>query len=208
MQLQEWLLNVGLQYQFFGAFFISFVGALSIAFPIPYHLVILALSLGGMDPLVLTLAAGLGSTMGQFFSYALGYYGRGFISEERRRKLDFFLKLFGRYSAIAIFVFALTPLPDSLLFIPLGMLHYKLWKAFASCLAGKTLMFSIIVYFGRYFKDLVLFFFGGESSWIGIIVMLALVILALIILLKVDWERVLEKYVLKTFNPPASSAIN
>lgn len=192
--LQEWLLGIAQQYQFLGVVLVSFIGSLSIVFPVPYTLVILLLGIGGMNPIILTVAGGLGSAIGEFSGYALGYYGRRLISQERRRKMDFFVKVFDRYGPLAVFLFALTPLPDDLLFIPLGMLRYSFWKMFLPCIAGKTFMCFLLAYFGGLFGDLILLIFGEEESWVGMLITIVLLVSVLVVLLKVDWERVFERY--------------
>jgi len=187
-------MNVAHQYQFLGVFFISFIGALSIFFPIPYTIIILALGSAGWNPLLLAVAGGLGSAVGEFSGYALGYYGARFVSKERRRKMNFFVKIFDKYGPLAIFLFALTPLPDDLLFIPLGILRYKFWKTFIPCLIGKFLMCFTLAYFGRLFENLARLIFGEEGSWIGMAITIAVLLVILYVLLKVDWEKVFEKY--------------
>jgi len=194
LQLEEWLKNIAIQYQFLGVFFISFIGSLSIVFPIPYTIVILFLGSQGWNPFLLAIAGGLGSALGEFSGYALGYYGARFISKERRRKMSFFVKIFDRYGPIAVFLFALTPLPDDLLFIPLGILRYKFWKTFIPCLIGKFLMCFTLAYFGRLFENLARLIFGEEGSWIGITITIAALLIIVYVLLKVDWEKIFEKY--------------
>ena len=195
MQLQEWLMNVAQQYQFLGVFFISFIGSLSIFFPIPYTIIILTLGSAGGNPLLLAIAGGLGSAAGEFSGYALGYYGGKLISEKRRRKMNFFVKIFDKYGPVVVFLFSLTPLPDDLLFIPLGILKYKFWKTFLPCLAGKFLMCFFLAYFGSLFRDLAVLIFGEEGSWIGMTITIIVLFIVLFVLLKVDWEEVFEKYV-------------
>ncbi len=195
MQLEEWLKNIATQYQFLGVFFISFIGSLSIIFPIPYTIVILFLGSQGWNPLLLAAAGGLGSAAGEFSGYALGYYGARLVSKERRRKMDFFVKIFDKYGPIAVFIFALTPLPDDLLFIPLGILRYKFWKTFLPCLTGKFLMCFLLAYFGNLFGDLAKLVFGEEGSWIGMAITIVALLIILYVLLKVDWEKVFKKYV-------------
>ena len=194
MQLEEWLKSIAIQYQFLGVFFISFIGSLSIVFPIPYTIVILFLGSQGWNPFLLAIAGGLGSALGEFSGYALGYYGARFISKERRRKMNFFVKIFDRYGPITVFLFALTPLPDDLLFIPLGILRYKFWKTFIPCLIGKFLMCFTLAYFGRLFENLARLIFGEEGSWIGITITIVALLVIVYILLKVDWEKIFEKY--------------
>ena len=194
-QIEEWVKTAPPHYQFLGVFFISFIGSLSIIFPIPYTLVILTLGITGLiNPILLTVAGGLGSALGEFSGYALGYYGARFISKERRRKMNFFVKIFDRYGPIAVFLFALTPLPDDLLFIPLGILRYKFWKTFIPCLIGKFLMCFTLAYFGRLFENLARLIFGEEGSWIGITITIVALLVIVYILLKVDWEKIFKKY--------------
>ena len=187
--------DVASQFGYFGVFLISLIGTMAIIIPIPYTLVILLLGVEGWDPLLLTIAGGTGSALGEFAGYLLGYYGRRIISRDRQRKMDYFLKLFGRYSPVAIFFFALTPLPDDLLFIPLGILRYSPIKAFIPAILGKSLMCFILASFGRIYGDILSFFFGDEGSWIGTIITTVLLIVAIAALYKVDWEKVFDKYV-------------
>jgi len=181
---------------YFGIFLLSLVGAMSIFVPIPYTLVIFWLGASSQwDPFLLMIAGGFGSATGELSGYILGYYGRKIVSQERLRKMSYLIKAFGRYLPIAIFFFSFTPLPDDLLFIPLGILKYKLLKAFIPSLLGKLLMCFTLAYLGKIGADFILLIFGEESSWIGSVILFVLLIIVLIILFKVDWEKVLEKYV-------------
>lgn len=179
----------------FGVFLLSLVGAMSIFVPIPYTIVIFLLGKYGMDPFLLMITGGLGSAIGELSGYVLGYYGRKIISQERLRKMSYLIKAFGRYLPIVIFLFAFTPLPDDLLFIPLGILKYKLYKAFIPSLLGKLVMCYTLAYLGKIGAEVILLIFGEEGSWIGSVILFILLIIVLIIMFKVDWEKVLGKYV-------------
>lgn len=196
--LSEWLQSIAVQYQFLGVFFISFLGSASIVFPIPYTLIILVLGMNHIvDPFVLTVAGGLGSAVGEFSGYALGYYSAKLVSMERRRKMAFFVKIFKRYGSLAIFLFALTPLPDDLIFIPLGILRYNLWRVFIPSFIGKLLMCFLLAYFGNFFGNLLVSTLGEENFWIGMAFSVVFLVIILIVLLKVDWEKFFEKHVAK-----------
>jgi len=188
-----------IQFGYFGVFFISFIGTMSIIVPIPYTLVILWLGMKGtMNPLLLAIAGGSGSAIGEFSGYALGYYGRTIISKKRQRKMNYMVRVLNRYGPIVIFLFALTPLPDDLLFIPLGILRYSFIKAFIPCFLGKLLMCGILAYGGQLYYDILRSIFG-EMTWeiellTSIITAVALVLI-LVALFKIDWEKVLKKYV-------------
>jgi membrane protein YqaA with SNARE-associated domain len=149
----------------------------------------------GWDPLFLTIAGGCGSAIGELFGYLLGYYGRRLISEERQRRMDYLLKLLGKYTPLAIFLFALTPLPDDLLFIPIGLLRYNILKAFIPALLGKFLMIYLVAYFGRVGGDFIESIFGGEGSLLGSVITTILLIAIILALYRINWEKVFFKYV-------------
>ena len=171
----------------------SFIGASSIIFPIPYTIVIFFIA-SRYDPILLAISGGIGAALGEFTGYLLGFYGRRILSQERRRKMEALVKLFGRYGPLAIFIFALTPLPDDLLFIPLGIMRYKLLKAFIPALLGKILMIFILAYFGRIGVDVILLIFGEGNMWVGMAITAVLLAIVLMLLFRIDWEKVLQKY--------------
>ena len=194
---ENWLLdqmkNFALQYGYLGVFIISFIGSVSVVFPIPYTIVIYLLG-AVLNPVLVAISGGVGSALGEFSGYALGYYGRAVVSEERRRKMDYMVKLFARYGPAAIFFFALTPLPDDLLFIPLGVMHYPFWKAFMPALLGKVLMTFILAYSGQQSIAIIETLFGG-SGLLGVVITSALLILIIVAMVKIDWEKLFEKHV-------------
>lgn len=191
------LYELAVQFSYFGVFFVSIIGTLAIVVPIPYTLVIFWLGQAGWDPLLLTLSGGLGSAIGELAGYLLGYYGRRFVSIDRQRKMDYLLQIFGKYSPVAVFLFALTPLPDDLLFIPLGLLRYNVLKAFIPALFGKLIMIYLVAYFGKVGGDIIIGIFGGEGSLIGTIVTMILLITVIVVLYRIDWEKVFDKYFTK-----------
>jgi len=186
-------------YRYFGVFAVSFIGTAAIIIPIPYTILIFSLSTTSSewDPVLLTIAGGTGSALGEMSGYALGYFGRKIVNQERQRKMTYLVKIFDRYGPLAIFAFALTPLPDDLLFIPLGILRYKFYKAFIPALIGKLLMIFIIAYFGRTAGEVLRFLFGEGGAEIVIAVTTILLLIILIAMYWIDWEKVFEKYVAK-----------
>lgn len=197
-QLSEWMMNLAVQYGYFGIFLVSFIGAVSIFFPVPYTVVIFALG-NIFEPLWIAVAAGIGSGVGEFSGYILGFGGRKAISEKYERKMEFLVKVFNKFGPIVIFLFALTPLPDDLLFIPLGVMRYSIKKSMAAAVAGKFFMNLIVAYSGRFTIQIIERLFGVESNWIsaliGMIIAIVLLIIVFVIMFKVDWEKYLEKYV-------------
>lgn len=210
MQFQDiidWMNNLTVQYGYYGIFVISLLGAVTILFPIPTTVVVF--TMGGLkagntwtyDPIWIAVAGGIGSALGEFSGYVLGFGGRKAISKKYEKKIAFLLKVFNRFGPITIFLFALTPLPDDLLFIPLGVLRYNLVRAFIPALLGKFCMNLIVAYSGRFSVGIIQDIFGVESNWttalIGLFLAFASLILVLVVMFKIDWEKYFEKHVSK-----------
>jgi membrane protein YqaA with SNARE-associated domain len=192
--------NFVVQYGYLGIFFISLIGSMSLFVPIPYTIVIFTMGgLPGFEPLWIAVAAGLGSAVGEFSGYLIGIGGRKAISNKYRKKMDFLMKLFKKFGPVAIFLFALTPLPDDLLFIPLGVMRYSLLRAFIPALIGKFFSNLIIAYSGRWSLEIISTLFGlegeGSSFLIGTVIGIILMIIVIIIMFKVDWEKRFSKYI-------------
>lgn len=198
-------MNLAQQYGYFGIFLISLIGALSVFFPIPYTVVIF--TLGGLkvgeawvfEPLWIAVAAGTGSAVGELSGYLLGLGGRKVISGKYKRRMELLVKFFNKFGPVAIFLFALTPLPDDLLFIPLGVMRYSIVKTLVPAFIGKFFMNLIVAYSGRFSIQILKDIFGVESDWIsalvGMVLAIALLIIVFIVMFKMDWEKVLQNYV-------------
>ncbi len=194
--LEDWIIQIAgqfvEQFGYLGVFMISFIGSVSVIFPVPYTIVIFFLG-SMLDPIFVAISGGLGSALGEFSGYVLGYYGRKIVSEERRRNMDYMLRIFEKHGPITIFIFALTPLPDDLLFIPLGVMRYPFTKAFIPALLGKIIMTFILAYSGQQSIEFIQSLFGG-SGWIGIVITIVLLIIVIIAMIKIDWEQLFEKH--------------
>jgi membrane protein YqaA with SNARE-associated domain len=180
---------------YFGIFLLSFLGAASIFIPLPYTVVLLTVSASGQfNPFLLATVAGIGAGVGELVGYGLGYFGRRYVDKKYGRRFNAIVKLldYRYYGPIAVFIFALLPLPDDLLFIPLGLLRYNLWKVFVPCMLGKFLMSFIIVYVGQEIGQSII-----EGSPMFAIIMVVLLILILIAMFKIDWGKLVKRYVPK-----------
>jgi membrane protein DedA with SNARE-associated domain len=140
--------------------------------------------------------------VGEFSGYLIGLGGRRVIGEKYKKKMDVLMRLFKRFGPVLIFAFALTPLPDDLIFIPLGVLRYSVLGAFIPALFGKILSNLIIAYAGRFSLQAINNIFGvegeGMSLIIGTVIAIVLLIVVFIIMFKVDWEKRAERYLRDT----------
>ncbi len=189
-ELYAMLSNLG-KLGYLGVFLLSFIGATSVIIPIPYTIILLTISAPqfGFNPLLLAIVAGLGAAVGELVGYGLGYAGRRVVNKKHDRRFNAMLKIFNRFGMPAVFIFALTPLPDDLLFIPLGLMRYNLWKVFIPCVLGKFLMSLIITHVGVATGAV---FAEGEM----IIAVITTILLALVVIamFRINWEKLVEKY--------------
>jgi membrane protein YqaA with SNARE-associated domain len=174
------------------AFLLGLIGAASVIIPVPTTVTLLGMATSRFfDPTLLGLAFGFGAAIGQLTSYVVGYAGRDVVGGKHKRRLSAMLEIFERYGMITVFIFALTPLPDSLLFIPLGLVHYSLWKVFVAGMAGKISMSLIITYFGEAVGQ------AFTENWIFAVITTILLVLVVIAMFKIDWEKLVKRYLPK-----------
>lgn len=206
MQFQTfagWLQQFSVQYGYLGVFLVSLVGALSLVVPIPDTITVFSLAglkVGGgwvFDPVLIAAAATVGCGVGQFSGYLLGVGGKKAINGKYKKNADFLAKLFSRFGPVGIFAFALTPLPDDLMFIALGMARYNPVKAFVPALAGKFLISLVIAFGGRFSVGVITDLFGAGSSLLSLVISTALGVAVAIAMFKVDWTKRFENIVRK-----------
>lgn len=176
-------------YGYVGIFLLGLLGSASIIVPIPYTVALLVFSMTRrFEPLPLALAAGIGSAIGKVLSYAVGFFGRKFVQKKYGGRLDAFLSVTSAYGPMLVFIFALTPLPDDALFIPLGLLRYDFLKFFIPSVLGKIAMCLIIAYTGE-----IAGMFLTVSELAFSIVTIVLLVVIMIIMFKVDWEGIAKR---------------
>ena len=160
-----------------------------------YTAVIFYLGLKGWNPVLLAVAGAFGSTAGEFTGYLIGYCGRKVISAERKKRMEFFTKTFRKYGAMAIFIFALTPLPDDVIFIPLGTIKYPIWETITFCFAGKFFMCLILGYLGGIYGGALEKVFGEAGGWTSTLITIFVLAVLYYLLLKIDWQAFAKRRV-------------
>ncbi len=186
-----WMSNLVATYGYGGAFLISLFGNFTVFFPVPFAITIYAFG-ATLNPLLLGFVCGVGSTIGEFSAYIIGRGGRRVINDRYGKQLETAKLLVQRYGMAIIFLFAITPLPDDLILIPLGMLRYNLKKALVAMFAGKFMMCTAIAYAGRYSYSLIKDVFAS-SGWLGGLASTGLLIILIYLLLKVDWTKFIDQ---------------
>jgi uncharacterized membrane protein YdjX (TVP38/TMEM64 family) len=190
LDIWEWMNQLVFTYGYAGAFVISIFGNFTVFFPVPYILTIYAFG-ATLNPLILGLVSGAGSTLGEFSAYLIGRGGRKVLDKKYGDRLETAKLLVQRHGMAIIFLFAVLPLPDDLILIPLGMLRYSLKKAMTAMFVGKTIMCTAVAYAGRYSYSIIkdMFASSGLLGGVASTLLLALIVVAL---LKVDWVKYID----------------
>ena len=137
---------------YLGLVLVSFFGSLIPFVPFPSFLLLAAMSNGDQfNPHFLALLSAVMSTAAKQIIFYASYGGRKIINEKTRKRIKPFERLVKRYGAAAAFIAAATPIPDDLVYIPLGLAKYNPLRFFISTLAGKIVLGYIIVYVSRGF---------------------------------------------------------
>ena len=196
MDVWGWMADLVTNYGYAGAFLISIFGTFTIFFPVPFTITIYAFG-ATLNPLLLGLVCGIGSTIGEASAYLVGMGGRKVIEGRFEERLESAKRLIERYGATIIFIFALLPLPDDVILIPLGVLRYDLKKALGAMFLGKTIMLTFVAYAGKYSYTFVkdIFESGGV---LGGVASVALLVILLVAMMKIDWTRFIDDSDLKT----------
>ena len=193
-----WMADLVTNYGYAGAFLISIFGNFTIFFPVPFTITIYAFG-ATLNPLILGLVCGIGSTVGEASAYLIGVGGRKVIEGRYEERLESAKRLIQRYGAAIIFLFALLPLPDDVILIPLGVLRYDLKKALGAMFLGKTLMLTFVAYAGRYSYTFVKDIFESGGVFGGV-ASVALLVIILVAMMKIDWTRFIDDSDLKAIN--------
>lgn len=172
------------QFGYLGVFGVSALGSAVPFLPVPYLLVVVLLS-GTQNPLYLGVAAGVGGALGKVTSYLLGRFGYMAAGAQTRGNLDALHGFVARYGALGVFVFAVSPLPDDVYVIPMGIVRLPFWRFFVANLAGKLVLSVAVAYLGRAYFGYVGVVAG--NSLLATAVAVALTVAFSVAVMKADW---------------------
>ena len=178
---------------------VSFFGSLIPFVPIPSFLLLVTMSVGEQfDIHVLAILAALASAGAKQIIFYASYGGRRIISEKTKKRMLPFQKLVKRYGASAAFIAAATPIPDDIVYVPLGLAKYNPKKFFVATLLGKLVLCYILVlishYMGLSLLEPILENMDDPTPvYVGLVLFGAVMTIVVILLLRLDWARVLGK---------------
>lgn len=187
---------------------VSFFGSLIPFVPLPSFLLLATMSVGDQYDLhVLALTSALLATVAKQIIFMVSFGGRKIIKEKTKQRMKPFQNLVKRYGAGAAFVAAATPIPDDIVYVPLGLAKYNPLRFFIATFTGKIVLHYIIVLISHYaglpiLEPLLENIDSPTPIYIGFVVFAATMTLLIILMLRLDWQRILGKFAPWTLDDP------
>ena len=184
---------------YLGLTIVSFFGSLIPFVPIPSFVLVATMAVGEQfDIHVLALIAAVTSTVAKQIIFYVSYGGRKIISEKTKKRMKPFQKLVKRYGGSAAFVAAATPIPDDLVYIPLGLAKYNPKRFFIATLLGKLVLFYVIVLISHYMglsllEPILQDIEDPLPIYVGIVVFAVVMTVVVVLLLRLNWEKILGR---------------
>lgn len=189
--------NWAIAYGYFGAFLSALIGNLTIIFVFPYTIITFFLATQGLDPILLGVLTGVGAFLGELSGYIIGRWGSKKFQAAKPEAYDALERIVDyrpKFVQWLLFLFSLLPLPDDVLFIPLGMLRYPVWKLTWPSVLGKIGAALVITYAGNF----AIKYLDGASatspqSILGQLGSLFTLTLAMYAMFKMDWTKMMHR---------------
>lgn len=182
---------------YLGIFLVSFVGSLVVFVPVPYFPVLITAAFNSnLDPTLISLSSAIGAVSAKLIIFYASYYGRNMLSAKIKGKMVPLQRLLARYGGIGAFIAAVSPIPDDIVYIPLGLAKYSPWKFAIATFLGKFTLNEIIVLGAIYFgKPFVSNLMSGSVNidYLIVVTIASIAALGVIIyfVLKIDWAKII-----------------
>jgi len=171
---------------------------------IPYPLIIFIIAARpDIEPLILIISASIGAALGEFSAYILGFAGKKAIEDKEKyeKHVESLKKILERKPILVqflVFLMALTPLPDDIILIPLGLVGYGFIRSFIPCFLGKLSLMIILVLGGKIFGEAIVSFLVGSNEsaypWLSDLIILYFVVIIVYVVLKIDFSKILKRF--------------
>ena len=194
------LLPFSPQVGYVGLALVSFFLSLIPFVPLPSFAFLATMSAGDAYNLhFLAIISAVFAACAKLFIFYIGYSGRRIMRKSTVKRMRPLERIVKKYGAVAAFVAAATPIPDDLIYIPLGLARYNPLRFFLYTLAGKFVISYVTIVLSHHLGPSVL---GGLSERIDnsadayIAVALLVIILGVIVALMVfiDWTKVIGRF--------------
>jgi membrane protein DedA with SNARE-associated domain len=157
------------QYGILGVFIVSLLSSATVLLPAPGNIAVFVAGAAAdhsllFNPFAIGIAAGIGATLGELVSFAIGWELDVKLLQKRHGHLyKQAAGYFREYGFFGIFIFAFFPLPFDVMGLLAGALHYSPVKYFLATLAGKIPKMTLIAFAGFAGAEIVLKLFNFGS---------------------------------------------
>lgn len=188
------------QLGYLGLFLISFVFSLIPFVPVPYFPVLITAAFNPkFDPHLIAISSAAGIVAAKTIIFFVSYYGRAILSDKTKKRMLPLQRLVSKYGWPGAFIAAATPIPDDIVYIPLGLAKYSPWKFATATFAGKVLMNEAIVWgsilLGRPFVESYLASTQDTTSLIiAAVVSIAVLGVVVYLSLRIDWGKLIGRW--------------
>ncbi len=178
---------------------VNFFGSLVPFVPLPGFLFLATMSVGNeYDLHVLALVSAITATAAKQIIFFISFGGRKIMNQKTRTRMRPFERLVKRYGAAAAFVAAATPIPDDIIFVPLGLAKYNPKRFLIATFAGKLVLSYVIVFISHniglsFIEPFLENVDDATPVYVGIIIFGAIMTAVIVLLLKLDWQRIMVK---------------
>lgn len=185
---------------YLGLALVSFFGSLIPFVPLPSFILLATMSVGDKFNIhYLALIVAIASTVSKQIIFLISYGGGRMITEKTRKRMRPFERLVKKYGAAAAFVAAATPIPDDLIYVPLGLAKYNPLRFFVSTLIGKIVLSYVIVllshFFGMAYVEPFLENIDDPTVvYVGFVIFVAITAVSVFLLLRLNWEKILGRF--------------
>jgi membrane protein DedA with SNARE-associated domain len=192
------------EYSYFGIFFLLVaINTSPILMPPSWMVLSSFLSLDPtLDILILAAVGATGATIGKFVLKRTSHLFRRFVGQEQKSNLDFIGNFLNRKKfgyILTSFLFAATPLPDSMLFVAYGLIRAKSIGLYVGFWFGRLLSYYVMLTISNQVLDPFLNLFGDRLT--GILIADIVGILFLILFSSINWNVLFTQKKLKLIKP-------
>lgn len=186
---------------------VSFFGSLIPFVPLPSFLILASMAAGDkFDLHIMVFLSALLSTAAKQIIFMVSFSGRKIIHEKTRKRMKPFERLVKRYGAAAAFVAAATPIPDDMVYVPLGLARYNPLRFFIATFTGKVVLHYIIVLIAHFLGlSLIEPYLENINDptpvYVGFVIFTAMMVSAIVLLLRLDWAKILGRFAPWTVEP-------
>ncbi len=185
---------------YIGLALVSFFGSLIPFVPLPSFIFLATMAAGEKFNIhYLVLISAITATVAKQIIFLISYGGRKMMNDKTRTRMKPFERLVKRYGAAAAFVAAATPIPDDLIYVPLGLARYNPIRFFISTFVGKIVLGYAVVLLSHFFgmKYVEPFLENVKDPmvvYVGFAVFAVMMTVAILLLLRLNWEKILGRF--------------